>query len=79
MSGKTNYAVVRDFDVHAFVNGVNEMIEQGWEPQGGVSFANGYFLQAIVLRPVVAVVNTVNVTSVDGPAVSTLVRDGGTA
>jgi len=79
MSDKTRYAVVRDTAAQGLVDGVNEMIDQGWEPLGGVGFANGYFLQAAVLRPEVVVVANVDVTSVDGPAISTLVRDGGTA
>lgn len=83
MSDKTSYAVVRDYDAHAFVDGVNDMIGKGWEPQGGIAFTNGQFLQAIVLRPTVEVVNNINVTSIEGasvaPTINTLIRDGGTA
>ena len=45
-----NYVVLTAKDTYDLMQKVNEMIQQGYVPLGGISFADGYQFQQAVVR-----------------------------
>lgn len=54
MKSKVEYYIVRMTDIVRFEEEVQSYIDEGWEPQGGVSVYNDHhfthFMQAMILR-----------------------------
>lgn len=44
---KKQYDVVMDLSKREFTEKVSEKLEEGWKLQGGIAYADGYFIQAI--------------------------------
>ena len=40
------YTIVRGSDPKNLIEGVSELIRQGWKPLGGIGVGNNYFYQA---------------------------------
>jgi len=45
---KTEYEIVSEFGRSEFVKEMNEMIEAGWRPVGGISESEAHFSQAVI-------------------------------
>lgn len=43
------YTIVSANDDKSLTSQVNEMIEQGWETEGGIAISEGVFYQAMIL------------------------------
>ena len=44
---KKQYDVIMDKPKIKFVKKISEKLEEGWNLQGGIAYADGYFMQAI--------------------------------
>lgn len=44
---KKQYDVITDLSKREFVEKISKKLEEGWKLQGGIGYANGYFIQAI--------------------------------
>lgn len=43
------YRVIERLHLADLVKDVQEALREGWLPQGGITYGNGYYLQAVVL------------------------------
>lgn len=44
---KKQYDIITGISKREFVEKISEKLEEGWNLQGGVAYADGYFMQAI--------------------------------
>lgn len=47
---KSGYCVVQAFDAHSLVQGVQAMMDQGWNPEGGVAVVGKTLYQALKIE-----------------------------
>jgi hypothetical protein len=47
---KMEYGIAHAPDWEQLMKIVNEAIEKGWEPQGGIATESGWFIQAMIRR-----------------------------
>lgn len=45
-----NYKIVKDKTVFGLQYAVNELVQEGWEPQGGLVIENGDYIQTMVKK-----------------------------
>ena len=44
---KKQYDIIANLSKREFVEKISEKLEEGWNLQGGIAYADGYFMQAI--------------------------------